>query len=462
MSTDNITATIELARGGDTGAFAQIVRQYQSLVSGVLFSATGDFHKSEDFTQETFLIAWQKLGELRETENLAAWLCTIARNLVHRSHRKPTLEAGGLMPAAHALNALESPEPSPDTEILRKEQSEFVWSAIGEIDEKYRETLVLYYRSGQSVREIASATASTEEAVRQRLVRARKSLKVKLEEMVGSILTDTIPGETFTMTVMTALGAAMLTGGMAQVAVAATTGAAAVTGAATTGKGALGTTTMWSVIAPVAFFGWLFAMFFAVFWAGVRNAPTLRARRFRVYSIFWSFQYFLLYGGSLLVIAGTTVYWARAPFGTGGALTIAFVIVCLISFLTGFLFPLAYQRKMRRIVEDDLGLSGEYVESYSYQQVEQRFFLSLITNMFLGITIIAFLVFPVVFESAVFFSPPLGYVAFFALIMPVLYYPPGRYFWKSAARSKIFLPLHRLSTIRLKSSSKKRASSLTP
>ena len=91
MSTDNITATLELARGGDTGAFAQIVRQYQSLVSGVLFSATGDFHKSEDFTQETFLIAWQKLGELRDPNHLAAWLCTIARNLVSRSHRKTAL-----------------------------------------------------------------------------------------------------------------------------------------------------------------------------------------------------------------------------------------------------------------------------------------------------------------------------------------------------------------------------------
>ena len=91
MTTDSITATIELARGGDTGAFAQIVRQYQSLVSGVLYSATGDFHKSEDLAQETFLIAWQKLGELRDTDHLAAWLCTIARNLVYRSHRKPTL-----------------------------------------------------------------------------------------------------------------------------------------------------------------------------------------------------------------------------------------------------------------------------------------------------------------------------------------------------------------------------------
>jgi RNA polymerase sigma factor (sigma-70 family) len=287
----DIPAVFEQARGGDMGAFSQIVRQYQSLVSGVLYNVTGDFHKSEDFTQETFLIAWQKLGELRDPNHLAGWLCTIARNLAHRSYRKPTVPTeplsdavgetvGGRMPAALA----------PDAELLRKEQSEFVWSAIGTMEETSRETLVLYYRSGQSVKEIASAMESTEEAVRQRLVRARKSLKVKLEEMVGDILTDTAPGELFTMTVMTALTAAMLTSGAAQAAVATTTGTAAATG----GK-ALGTATIWSVLGPVAYFGWFAAFFFSMLWAGVRNAPTLRARRFRVYSVFWSMQYFPLF-----------------------------------------------------------------------------------------------------------------------------------------------------------------------
>jgi len=347
MSTDNITATLELARGGDTGAFAQIVRQYQSLVSGVLFSATGDFHKSEDFTQETFLIAWQKLGELRDPNHLAAWLCTIARNLVHRSHRKATLETvslseeiGGPTPPAHA----------PDAEMLRKEQSEFVWSAIGEMDDKYRETLVLYYRSGQSVREIASATASTEEAIRQRLVRARKTLKAKLEEMVGSILTDTIPGEAFTLTVMTALSAAMLTS-TTQAAVVATTG----TTATAAGGKALGTATIWSVIGPVAYFGWFVAFLVGMLWAGARNAPTLRSRRFRVHSIFVAIQYYALFCVAIGLAVGTIAFWLPRQwmiFIAPGTMVASF----LLAFLTFIPLQWANMRKMKRIIEDDLGL----------------------------------------------------------------------------------------------------------
>ena len=433
----DITATLEQARNGDTGAFAQIVRQYQSLVSGVLFSATGDFHKSEDFTQETFLIAWQKLGELRNSDHLAAWLCTIARNLVHRSHRKPSIateplaeETGGGSPAA-----LVSANPAPDAELLRREQSDFVWSAIGEIEEQYRETLILYYRSGQSVREIAAATELTEEAVRQRLVRARKSLKAKLEEMVGSILTDTAPGELFTMTVMTALGAAMLTT-TAQAAVA---GTAAGTGAAGKATGtALGTATIWSFLAPAVFWGWFIACFIGVFWASVRNTPTLRARRCRVHAIFWGLQHYCLFTVVICVGVGIFTYLIAIPFLPAVAFIFMFASILLIT------IPMqtAHLRKLKRIVENDLGLPGERVESYSYQQVERRFFLSLITNLLFAETILTFFIGATLSDGS--YSDPkfllmvLGFVAV-VIIITVAYYPLGRYFLEICRRKENFL-----------------------
>ncbi|MCL2711250.1 MAG: sigma-70 family RNA polymerase sigma factor [Planctomycetaceae bacterium] len=442
MSTEGI---IELARGGDTGAFAQIVRQYQSLVSGVLYSATGDFHKSEDFTQETFLIAWQKLGELRDPNHLAAWLCTIARNLVHRSHRKATLETVSLSEDTGGLatSGLASAAHAPDAELLRREQSEFVWSAIGEIDEKYRETLVLYYRSGQSVREIASATASTEEAVRQRLVRARKSLKVKLEEMVGNILTDTIPGEAFTMTVMTALGAAMLTTATAQAAVAATTGTTVATGAATTGGKTLGMATIWSVIGPAAYAGWFIALWFAMFWAAVRNAPTLRARRFRVYSIFWNLQYFNV----LIVITtpcGLALAWILVSCGLTpySGFLLSFSVTFLFMFSVMHPHQSAFSRKMQGIIKNDIGVSSAYVESYSYPQIERRFFLSLITNLLLAITWIAFVAFAAIadgeYADPVFLVFLFGGIAAVAVIVAV-YYPLGRYFLEICRTKQSFL-----------------------
>ena len=79
------TELIEQSRTGDSAAFGQIVRQYQGIVSGVVYGILGDFHKSEDIAQETFLIAWRKLDELREVEKLPGWLCAIAKNLARQT-----------------------------------------------------------------------------------------------------------------------------------------------------------------------------------------------------------------------------------------------------------------------------------------------------------------------------------------------------------------------------------------
>ncbi len=62
---------------GDREAFGQIVERYQSLVCSLAYSACGNLSRSEDLAQETFVTAWQRLGELREPSKLRAWLCGI-------------------------------------------------------------------------------------------------------------------------------------------------------------------------------------------------------------------------------------------------------------------------------------------------------------------------------------------------------------------------------------------------
>src|SRR5438552_554368 len=62
---------VAASRQGDREAFGRIVRKYQGLVSGLIYSACGDLSASEDIAQETFLAAWKSLSGLREPQNLA-------------------------------------------------------------------------------------------------------------------------------------------------------------------------------------------------------------------------------------------------------------------------------------------------------------------------------------------------------------------------------------------------------
>jgi len=68
----NDTDLVAASRQGDREAFGRIVRKYQGLVSGLIYSACGDLSASEDIAQETFLAAWKSLSGLREPQKLAA------------------------------------------------------------------------------------------------------------------------------------------------------------------------------------------------------------------------------------------------------------------------------------------------------------------------------------------------------------------------------------------------------
>src|SRR5947199_2660110 len=79
---------VAASRQGNRDAFGQIVRRYQGLISGLIYSACGDLSASEDIAQETFLAAWKSLSGLREPEKLPVWLCQIARHRLLDQHRE--------------------------------------------------------------------------------------------------------------------------------------------------------------------------------------------------------------------------------------------------------------------------------------------------------------------------------------------------------------------------------------
>ena len=71
-------ATIELARRGDTNAFARIVQSYQSPVYNLAYRMLGDRTEAEDAAQETFLRVYAQLKRYRPDQKFASWLLSIA------------------------------------------------------------------------------------------------------------------------------------------------------------------------------------------------------------------------------------------------------------------------------------------------------------------------------------------------------------------------------------------------
>src|SRR5688500_10303293 len=71
---------VTASRGGDVRAFGLLVERRHGAVAAVATAITKDIALGEDVAQETFVIAWTRLRELRDPERIRAWLCNIARN----------------------------------------------------------------------------------------------------------------------------------------------------------------------------------------------------------------------------------------------------------------------------------------------------------------------------------------------------------------------------------------------
>jgi RNA polymerase sigma factor (sigma-70 family) len=197
---------VAASRSGDRDAFAQIVRRYQGMVSGLIYAACGDLHRSEDLAQETFLSAWKSLSGLREPAKLPAWLCQIARHRTQDQQRRSVSEKVGVG-GFWARQSESSTSPSPDAELIRKEEEAVLWRALAAMPQPYRETLVLYYRQGQSADEVAAAMETSEPAVRQRLSRGREMLRAEVAQMIERNLTRSAPSPAFATAVIAALPA---------------------------------------------------------------------------------------------------------------------------------------------------------------------------------------------------------------------------------------------------------------
>ncbi|MBN1972843.1 MAG: sigma-70 family RNA polymerase sigma factor [Sedimentisphaerales bacterium] len=205
---DTFTNEIDLLNAslsGNKEAFGTIVENYQSLVCSITYSATGDFAKSEELAQETFIRAWKELKQLKDLGKFRAWLCTITRNLLRQSIKKQNKDIIDTAQPIENAAASETSETRPDQIAISKEQQIVIWQALQEIPETYREPMVLFYREQQSIKQVAAQLDLSEEVTKQRLARGRKLLKAEMSTLVEDILGQTTPNKVFTAGVLAAL-----------------------------------------------------------------------------------------------------------------------------------------------------------------------------------------------------------------------------------------------------------------
>lgn len=97
------------------------------------------------------------------------------------------------------------PHPGPSEHLSEAQEHAVAAAVIDRLPEESREVPLLYYREGQSSRQVAGLLGLQDAAVRKRLSRARERVREELLQRLGEFAKSTAPGAGFTAAVATML-----------------------------------------------------------------------------------------------------------------------------------------------------------------------------------------------------------------------------------------------------------------
>ena len=172
---------IEACQQGDRAAFQLLFETYKDKVFSIaVYSSGGDRAVADDVTQHVFLKLFTVIRQFRGDSEFTTWLYRLVVNacLDERRRRKR------LVPWGETVAMMNPSDKKPqEKQYARREVSEAVQAAIGELKPKFRLPILLKYIEGLSYEEIASVMGCSKGTVASRLNRGHSQLAKRLAHL---------------------------------------------------------------------------------------------------------------------------------------------------------------------------------------------------------------------------------------------------------------------------------------
>lgn len=156
---------------------AEFTDNYLEKIFCFCLKKTENTNSAEDLMQDIALNIIVSLNKGTNPENFSAWVWKIARNRYSVWAQKKHKKAGSI--AAADIGDYDFEDESADIldTMIRSEQLSLLRRELAFISSDYRNIILAYYIDYKSVRQIAQDLSLSENAVKQKLYRARKILK---------------------------------------------------------------------------------------------------------------------------------------------------------------------------------------------------------------------------------------------------------------------------------------------
>jgi RNA polymerase sigma-70 factor (ECF subfamily) len=172
-----------LAAGGRVSAQAELFRRYAPRLTALLTRLLGSSSDAEDAVQDTFVVAFRDLNQLRDVASVGGWLRQIAVHQAHRRFRRRKLlgvlglDRGG---CDATLDQLVDPVARPElaAEVLLVER------VVATLPTADRMAWMLRYVEGYELSEVAKLCGCSLATAKRRIAaaHAKVSRHVEIEE----------------------------------------------------------------------------------------------------------------------------------------------------------------------------------------------------------------------------------------------------------------------------------------
>jgi RNA polymerase sigma-70 factor, ECF subfamily len=177
-------AIIEQVLAGNTHIFSELVNRYKNKVFSLVYRFTNDYGDAQDISQEVFINVFRKLYTFNEKASFSTWIYRISYNYCidwirknkKRLRQEPVYDEQ-IELADTGINVEES--------FLEMQKRVHLRKAILQLDEKYRNVLILFHFQELSYEEIGEVMQLPVKTVETRLYRGRQQLRKYLSGIPG-------------------------------------------------------------------------------------------------------------------------------------------------------------------------------------------------------------------------------------------------------------------------------------
>ena len=189
---DDEAGLLDRLRGGDEGAFAALVRQYQPQLLRLAVATVGSRAVAEEVVQDTWIAVVRGVDRFEGRSSLKTWLFRIlvnrARTAAGREQRagRPEHDVDERFDSAGAWRA--PPEPwaeRAEDRIVAQQLAGRVDALLGQLNERQRQVVILRDVEGLEPHEVCDLLGVTEGNQRVLLHRGRARLRDLLASEMG-------------------------------------------------------------------------------------------------------------------------------------------------------------------------------------------------------------------------------------------------------------------------------------